>query len=118
MEYMFWYAYGIKQNLCAWRLKDFPFDKCNGIFGGSGCQYKDNPVDTSSSFCQAQCSGGMLESVDAISVKSQAACNALDYMSVDVAVCFHLELFSFYAIFILISSSLLFLAPQPPDTTI
>ena len=53
MEYMFWYAYEIKQNLCAWRLKDFPFNQCTGIFGGSGCQYKEKPVDTSSSFCEA-----------------------------------------------------------------
>ena len=55
MEYMFWQSYEIKQNLCAWRLKDFPFTRCNGIFGHSGCQYKEKPVDTSSSFCEAQC---------------------------------------------------------------
>ena len=55
MEYMFWYAYAIKQNLCSWRLKNFPFAKSGNIFRGSGCQYKQNPVDSSSSFCQSQC---------------------------------------------------------------
>ena len=60
MEYMFWYAYAIKQDLCHWRFKNFPFALSNGIFGGSGCLYRDSPVDTSSSFCQSQCS----ESID------------------------------------------------------
>ena len=56
MEYMFWYAYAIKQDLCPWRLKNFPFALSNGIFGGSGCQYKETPVDTSSPFCHSHCS--------------------------------------------------------------
>ena len=55
LEYMFWYAYAFKQNLCSWRVKDFPFNKCSGIFGGSGCQNKGNPVDTSSPFCESHC---------------------------------------------------------------
>ena len=88
MEYMFWYAYQIKQNLCAWRLKHFPFDKCSGIFGGSGCQYKETPQDGSSSFCNSQCSSAILDSEDKISVKSASMCDTLvDHMGVDVEVC-------------------------------
>ena len=88
MEYMFWYAYAIKQNLCSWRLKNFPFAKSGNIFRGSGCQYKQNPVDSSSSFCQSQCPPA-LDSANEISIKSRASsmCDALDHMSVDVEVC-------------------------------
>ena len=86
LEYMFWYAYAFKQNLCSWRVKDFPFNKCSGIFGGSGCQNKGNPVDTSSPFCETQCGGILDSSIDEIYVGGSSVCDALDHMSVDVEV--------------------------------
>ena len=76
MDHMFWHC-SMSQDLCAWRLKDFPFDRCTDIFGVSGCQYKDDPVDTSSSFCNAQCFGvfenkaQLQEAVKACASKSQ-----------------------------------------------
>lgn len=59
---MLYYVTSFNQNLCAWK-DTLPYNNAIEIFGGSGCTFKDNPIEQQGPFCAFSCSWRLQRSI-------------------------------------------------------